>query len=147
MKPPTAPKSGFGFSLKTKNPVPPASKAKPGLEESERPEPVPKESPLAPKAKVVAPAREASPAARNQEATEIETSGIEVTTAVASGTTGNETGDMTTITTGNRLTEMCGILATETLEMYGILENLHIIVAKSGTSESHETETCVTRET
>ncbi|CAN9185458.1 unnamed protein product [Alternaria alternata] len=61
VKPPTAPKSGFGFSLKTKNPVPPASKAKPGLEESERPEPVPKESPLAPKAKVVAPAREASP--------------------------------------------------------------------------------------
>lgn len=54
---------------------------------------------------------------------------------------------MTTITTGNRLTEMYGILATETFEIYGILENLHIIVAKSGTSESHETETCVTRET
>ncbi|KAL1799441.1 hypothetical protein ACET3X_003478 [Alternaria dauci] len=60
-KPPTAPKSGFGFSLKTKNPVPPASKAKPGLEESERPEPVPKESPLAPKAKVAAEVRETSP--------------------------------------------------------------------------------------
>lgn len=87
------------------------------------------------------------PAARNQEATEIETSGTEVTTAVASGTTGNETDDMTTITTGNRLTEMYGILAIETLEICGILENLHIIVAKSGTSESHETETCVTRET
>jgi hypothetical protein len=31
---PTAPKSGFGFSLKTKNPVPPASKAKLDLEEN-----------------------------------------------------------------------------------------------------------------
>ena len=61
-KPPTAPKSGFGFSLKTKNPVPPASKAKLGLEEPERPEPAPKESPLAPKAKVAAvAAREVSP--------------------------------------------------------------------------------------
>ncbi|KAG9193641.1 CTD kinase subunit alpha [Alternaria panax] len=61
VNPPTAPKSGFGFSLKTKNPVPPASKAKPGLEEPERSEPGPKESPLALKTKVAAVAREASP--------------------------------------------------------------------------------------
>jgi CTD kinase subunit alpha len=56
---PTAPKSGFGFSLKTKNPVPPASKAKLDLEEPEKPEPSTKESLLAPKAKAVA-ARESS---------------------------------------------------------------------------------------
>jgi CTD kinase subunit alpha len=51
---PTAPKSGFGFSLKTKNPVPPASKAKVGLEEPEKPEPSSKESLLDPRAKAVA---------------------------------------------------------------------------------------------
>jgi CTD kinase subunit alpha len=56
---PTAPKLGFGFSLKTKNPVPPASKAKIGLEEPEKPEPSSKESLLDPKAKAVA-ARESS---------------------------------------------------------------------------------------
>jgi CTD kinase subunit alpha len=60
-KAPTAPKSGFGFSLKTKNPVPPASKAKIGVEEPERPTPAPKESLLDPKAKAAAAAREASP--------------------------------------------------------------------------------------
>jgi CTD kinase subunit alpha len=51
---PTAPKSGFGFSLKTKNPVPPASKAKLDLEEPEKPESANKESLLAPKVKAVA---------------------------------------------------------------------------------------------
>ncbi|KAF1833947.1 Pkinase-domain-containing protein [Decorospora gaudefroyi] len=56
---PTAPKSGFGFSLKTKNPVPAASKAKLGLEEPEKPEPSSKESLLDPKAKALA-ARESS---------------------------------------------------------------------------------------
>lgn len=56
---PTAPKSGFGFSLKTKNPVPPNSKAKLGMEEPEKPEPSSKESLLDPKAKAVA-EREAS---------------------------------------------------------------------------------------
>ncbi|KAF1847727.1 Pkinase-domain-containing protein [Cucurbitaria berberidis CBS 394.84] len=45
------PKSGFSFSLKTKNPVPPASKAKLGLEEPEKPEVSTKESLLAPKTK------------------------------------------------------------------------------------------------
>ncbi|KAI4939892.1 uncharacterized protein J4E92_001178 [Alternaria infectoria] len=63
-KAPTAPKSGFGFSLKTKNPVPPASKAKPGVEEPEKPAPASKESLLDPKAKAAAAAaaaREASP--------------------------------------------------------------------------------------
>lgn len=49
--PPTQPKSGFSFSLKTKNPVPPASKAKTELEEIERPEPISKESLLDPKTK------------------------------------------------------------------------------------------------
>jgi hypothetical protein len=49
---------------------------------------------------------------------------------------------MTTITIENRPTE---ILVRETLEMDGILVNLPIIVAKSGTSEIHETETCATR--
>ena len=45
------PKLGFSFSLKTKNPVPPASKAKVGPEEPEKPEASTKESLLAPKAK------------------------------------------------------------------------------------------------
>ncbi|CAO2647154.1 Nn.00g080760.m01.CDS01 [Neocucurbitaria sp. VM-36] len=49
--PPTQSKSGFSFSLKTKNPVPPTSKAKLGLEEPEKPEVSTKESLLAPKAK------------------------------------------------------------------------------------------------
>lgn len=44
---PTKPKSGFGFSLKTKNPVPVASKAK--SEEPEKVEPKSKESLLEPK--------------------------------------------------------------------------------------------------
>ncbi|KAL6706250.1 serine/threonine protein kinase, CMGC, CDC2/CDK subfamily [Coniothyrium glycines] len=56
--PPTQPKSGFSFSLKTKNPVPPASKAKVGLEEPEKRETASKESLLDPKAKAAA-AREA----------------------------------------------------------------------------------------
>lgn len=57
---PSQPKSGFGFSLKTKNPVPAtASKAKPALEEPEKPSTVSKESLLEPKAKEAA-AREAS---------------------------------------------------------------------------------------
>jgi CTD kinase subunit alpha len=59
--PPTQPKSGFSFSLKTKNPVPAtASKAKPTLEEPERPASQSKESLLDPKAKDAA-AREAGP--------------------------------------------------------------------------------------
>ncbi len=49
--PSSQPKSGFSFSLKTKNPVPPASKAKLGLEEPEKPETSTKESLLDPKAK------------------------------------------------------------------------------------------------
>ncbi|EMD67058.1 hypothetical protein COCSADRAFT_284519 [Bipolaris sorokiniana ND90Pr] len=57
---PTATKSGFGFSLKTKNPVPPASKAKLGLEEPEKAEQASKESLLDPKAKVEA-ARDVAP--------------------------------------------------------------------------------------
>ncbi|KAJ6272497.1 kinase-like domain-containing protein [Bipolaris maydis] len=57
---PTATKSGFGFSLKTKNPVPPASKSKLGLEEPEKAEPALKESLLDPKAKVEA-ARDVAP--------------------------------------------------------------------------------------
>ncbi|KAH9882401.1 hypothetical protein J1614_000637 [Plenodomus biglobosus] len=58
---PTQPKSGFSFSLKTKNPVPPASKVKLDLEEPVKQEAVSKESLLDPKAKEVA-ARE--PASR-----------------------------------------------------------------------------------
>lgn len=50
--PPTQPKSGFSFSLKTKNPVPPASKTKVGLE-PEKSDLTPKESLLDPKAKAV----------------------------------------------------------------------------------------------
>jgi CTD kinase subunit alpha len=58
--PPTQPKSGFSFSLKTKNPVPAtASKAKPALEEPEKPASVSKESLLDPKAKEAA-SRESS---------------------------------------------------------------------------------------
>jgi hypothetical protein len=64
-------------------------------------------------------------------------------TAAVSGTIGNETGDMTATTIENRPTE---ILATETHEMYEILVNLPIIVAKSETFGIHETETCATRE-
>jgi CTD kinase subunit alpha len=53
--PPTQPKSGFSFSLKTKNPVPAtASKTKAALEEPETPVPVSKESLLDPKAKEAA---------------------------------------------------------------------------------------------
>ncbi|KAH7079441.1 hypothetical protein FB567DRAFT_122333 [Paraphoma chrysanthemicola] len=49
---PTQPKSGFSFSLKTKNPVPPtAAKPKVALEEVEKPTATPKESLLDPKAK------------------------------------------------------------------------------------------------
>lgn len=63
---PAAPKSGFGFSLKTKNPVPPASKAKLGLDEPDKAEPPSKESLLDPKAKVEA-VREPAPAPRYAE--------------------------------------------------------------------------------
>jgi CTD kinase subunit alpha len=53
--PPTQPKSGFSFSLKTKNPVPPAAtKAKATLEEPEQSRPSTKESLLDPKAKEAA---------------------------------------------------------------------------------------------
>lgn len=54
------PKSGFSFSLKTKNPVPPASKVKPGHEEIEKPEAPSKESLLDPQAKADAAARDSS---------------------------------------------------------------------------------------
>jgi hypothetical protein len=61
---------------------------------------------------------------------------------VASGTTENETVDMTTITIEN---PPIVIHATETLAMYEILVS-PTIVGKSETSETHGTETCAIRE-
>ncbi|KAI4636370.1 hypothetical protein J4E83_001325 [Alternaria metachromatica] len=124
-KAPTAPKSGFGFSLKTKNPVPPASKARPGVEEPEKPAPASKESLLDPKAKAAAAAAAA-----------------QVTTVAATETTGNETVDMTTTTIENLPIET---LAIETPEIYETRVS-PTIAAKSEISETHETEICEIRE-